>query len=583
MHPARTQVVESRRIPTLLNCLFFPTGLTRISPGRILGVAMLLAVLGAFLGYLVVMLAYGRSVLLFPFDYDQGEGFELYDAVRLARFQNIYLDNAQFPYYSSNYPPVYRVLLVPLVWLFGPHLWIGRIVAFVATLAIGGLIYLVARREWKAVGGDRLLVLAVPLLAALSFFAANFVYQVAPLARAHVPMVLFAFAGIACLEHAFRDATPRPRWAAAGVILLMTAGFTKLQAVDALAAGFAFLLLRRPRWFVQALLGCIAATALLFGWLNIVSHGQFWVNVVAANVNEYDIAVTWKTYGQWMMLQWPLLLCAGAFVVWELCDAWRARSLRSISIWSLYFVTGSAMGMLTGKWGAGPTYLIAAIAASCVCAALLLVRIARARISHGLLIWLTALVFGLQAAANAHMPTSGRVFGTVAQVLGLANLPSSYPPYPYYDRIGYTQLGHLLDKQDTANAWALVEELRKHPAPVWSEEAMFTLNADMDVVSNPTQLLNLAKNGMLDTHDMITRIEKREFGAIVLKAFFYPEDVKAAFGRAYRMVGSIKINGFDYYLLLPKTVTTQVSQFPNAKHAVPSPEGGRNSVFRGKY
>ncbi|MCX6018042.1 MAG: hypothetical protein NTZ50_05955, partial [Chloroflexi bacterium] len=30
-------------------------------------------------------------------------------------------------------------------------------------------------------------------------------------------------------------------------------------------------------------------------------------------------------------------------------------------------------------------------------------------------------------------------------------------------------------------------------------------------------------------------------------------------------------------------VTTQVSHFSNAKHAIPSPAGGRNRVFRGKY
>jgi hypothetical protein len=29
--------------------------------------------------------------------------------------------------------------------------------------------------------------------------------------------------------------------------------------------------------------------------------------------------------------------------------------------------------------------------------------------------------------------------------------------------------------------------------------------------------------------------------------------------------------------------TTQAIQFSNAKHAIPSPFGGRNSVFRGKY
>lgn len=525
-------------------------------PGRISGRALVTVAFAVlvvvYLGYLVILLAYSRSVLLFPFDYDQGEGFELYDAIRLARFENIYLDNAVFPYYSSNYPPVYRVLLVPLVWLFGPHLWVGRVVALGATLAIGAAMVFVVRRS-AFTGISSRAALFVPLLAGLSFYAANFVYQVAPLARAHVPMVLFAFLGIACIERAFRSDEPSARWAAAGVTLLMVAGFTKLQAVDALTAGFAFLLLRHRRWFSQAFFGCAVATLVLVLWIDGVSNGQFWLNVIAANVNEYDIAVTWKTYGWWLQLQWPLLACAMLNLAWEIRNAWRARSLQPIGVWSLYFVAGSAMGMLTGKWGAGPTYLIASIAAAGVCTAQLFARLLRAAPQRADLVnAAVVVVFALQAVVNVHMPTSGRLFGTIARVLGLTERPSSFPPYPYFDSMGYTQLGHLLDKQDAANAWALVDELRKHPAPIWTEEAMFNLNAGRDVVTNPTQLLNLSKNGMLDTRDMIARIERKEFGAIVLKAFFYPGDVKDAFGRTYAMVGSIKINGFDYYLLLPK-------------------------------
>ncbi len=519
-------------------------------------IAIALAVFGL---YFVVMLAYARTLLLFPFDYDQGEGFELYDAIRLARGQNIYLNNAQFPFYSSNYPPVYRVLLVPLIWLFGPQIWVGRAVAFVCTLAIGGLIMLAARKLWRpANGAGRWIDRAVAVLAGLAFFAANYIYHVAPLARAHLPMLMFAVAGLLCIDRGLRhsDARGQARWTALGIALLMTAGFTKLQAVDALVAGFAFLLIRRPRWCLQALVGCLVATVVIVLWLNTASEGQFWLNVISANVNEYDFAVTAKTYTQWFQLQGVLIVCATLFVIGDAGAVLRARSFQPISIWSLYFVTGSALGLLTGKWGAGPTYLAAAIAASCVCTVGLLNRVAGWWQANGRpqspIYALVAVVFLAQAALNVHLPTSGRFFGALARVLGLDKAPSSYPPYPYYDSSGYTQLGHLLDRADTANGWALVEELKKHPGPVWSEEAMLTLHAGKDVVTNPTQLLNLSKNGALDTRDMIARIEQREFGAVVFRAYFYPDDVKQAIDRNYATVGSIKINGFDYYLLLPR-------------------------------
>jgi len=545
--------------------------------------AVLLALAAAILiGYFVIYLVYARSLLAFPFDYDQGEGFELYDAIRLARGENIYLDNAQFPFYSSNYPPVYRLMLVPLIWRFGPHLWVGRLVAFAASLAIGLLIFLAARRSWQREAADqptagRLVAVLIPLLAALAFFAANYVYHVGPLARAHVPMVMFAFAGILCLEAAFKEGQPqaaRPvstrsaSYAFLGVALLLVAGFTKLQAVDALVAGFTYLLIRRPGWFVKALASGALVTGAIVLAANAATGGQFWLNVVLANVNEYDIAVTWQTYGQWFRLQGVLIVCSALHVLWDLLRAARARSLQPIMIWSLYFVASSAMGMLTGKWGAGPAYLIAAIAASCVCTASLLARLwglpmgdrgSRARplpaglqpvAFRPLVALLAATLFCLQAALNVHLPTSGRVFGTVARVIGVAGL-SSYPPYPYYDSVGFTQLGHLLDPADAANGWAMVEMIRGVQGPVWSEEAMLTLLAGKDVVTNPTQLLNLSRNNMLDTSQMIALIEQRAFGAVIFRALFYPDDVKEAIFRNYYWARNFKMNGFDYWVLLP--------------------------------
>ncbi|NJM41903.1 MAG: hypothetical protein HC853_14685 [Anaerolineae bacterium] len=340
----------------------------------------LLLTLGIFLLYLATYFAYAYNLFKFPFDYDQGEGFELYDAIRLARGENIYLDNAQFPFYASNYPPVYRTLLVPLIWLFGPKLYVGRAVAFACSLVIGGVIFLAARyllRRSEDEGMRRFPSsphLLIPLICALAFFAANYVYHVGPLARAHLPMVMFAIAGVYCLERAFDDAAGKPRrrtaplFAGLAVALLMAAAFTKLQAVDALAAGFGFLLLRKPNGF-DGVAGCLSFTLIFLLLMDKATAGQFWLNVVSANVNEYDIDVTWRTYYQWFCLQGALIVCSVVYVMWDGVAAIRARSFQPISIWSLYFVAGSALGMLTGKWGAGPTYLIAAIAASCVCTA----------------------------------------------------------------------------------------------------------------------------------------------------------------------------------------------------------------------
>jgi len=526
-----------------------------------------------FMGYLLLMLIYARSLFAFPLDYDQGEGFELYDGIRLARGEGIYLDNAQFPFYASNYPPVYRLMLVPLIWLFGAQIWVGRVLTFACTLLIGALIFL--NLKWKMENGKLEdtrsqfsifnFQFSISLIAALAFFAANYVYQIAPLARAHLPMVMFAVAGITCLDRAFVAAIPNPQspilnLKSLGIALLIIAGFTKLQAIDALAAGFGYVLLQQPRWGSKALAISVAITGLIVLWLNSLTGGQFWLNVVAANVNAYSFEQTWRIYREWFSLQAPLILCASLYVLWDVVDAIRYHDLRRISVWSFYFVTGCAMGMLTGKWGAGPAYLIAAIAAACVLTAKLLLRIREQglKIGHSdafqsLIPLFSSFIFLWQATLNLHLPTSGRIFSVVATVLGVSG-QSSYSSYPYYDSVGYTQLGHLLTPQDLIEAERLVQFAKSVNGPVWSEEAMITLRADKDVVTNPTQLYNLAKNNTLDTRQMIMMINERRFGLVILKAEFYPPDVLEAIGKNYdRQYPSTKMNGFDYWLLKPKT------------------------------
>jgi hypothetical protein len=520
----------------------------------------LLIALLPWMFYLLVLAAYASSLLRYPFDYDQGEGFELYDGIRLARGENIYLDNSRFPFYASNYPPVYRAMLVPFIWLFGPHLAVGRAVTLACTLAISAMIYLAAlhqqegRLRWLGLSPGHWLALIV----ALSFLGANYIYQIAPLARAHMPMVMFAFAGVALIERAFaRRATGRALfW---GVFCLMLAGFTKLQAVDAMAAGFAYYLIRQPLAAIKSALACAAVCGLVALGLNALTAGQFWLNVVAANVNEYDIGQTWFVYDQWWKLQGVMISLSALFVLWDVARAFRARSVRPITIWSMWAITGAAMGMLTGKWGAGPAYLIGGMAAQCVCVAGLFHRLAQpGAINRRIGVYAAAgVLLTVQAYLNFHTHTSGRFFGpasqAVAALMGRDKFPTSYAPYGYYDSIGYTQLGHVLDPNDAFNAQKISDAMRAMPGPVLSEEAMFTLRAGKGVITNPTQLYNLSKADMLDTRELIGMINRKEFSAVLFRAQFYPKDVLGAIGQNYRWPEkSYQLNGFDYWLLLPQ-------------------------------
>jgi len=62
--------------------------------GRILKALALLA----FLAYLGVYIAYAVDLFRWPYDYDQGESFELYDAVLHSRGEWPYRDSSVYPF-----------------------------------------------------------------------------------------------------------------------------------------------------------------------------------------------------------------------------------------------------------------------------------------------------------------------------------------------------------------------------------------------------------------------------------------------------------------------------------------------------
>ena len=96
----------------------------------------------------VIYLAFAAELIPFPFDYDQGEGHELYNAVLFSEGKCPYCTYEDYPYYSSNYPPVFHLIMMPLVAIFGPQYWIGRTIIFVSTLITGGSIAWAIFRKW---------------------------------------------------------------------------------------------------------------------------------------------------------------------------------------------------------------------------------------------------------------------------------------------------------------------------------------------------------------------------------------------------------------------------------------------------
>ncbi len=162
-------------------------------PRALKSIATLLTIVAvlAYVGYLIIYVSYALELFHWPFDYDQGEGFELYDAILFSQGKWPYRDNASFPFYASNYPPLFHLLIVPLLPIFGPRLIAGRLLSFVATLVTAVTIGFVVRRNIRNRERDWTGSWSIPLISGLGFLASNYVYQIGPLCRMHMTLVMF--------------------------------------------------------------------------------------------------------------------------------------------------------------------------------------------------------------------------------------------------------------------------------------------------------------------------------------------------------------------------------------------------------
>ncbi len=522
--------------------------------------ALTIAALAIMLGYFAIYVAYAANLINFPFDYDQGEGFELVDTIMFSQGLFPYQDTNTYPFYSSNYPPLFHVIAAPFVWLFGSAYWYGRLLGFLGTLVTAAAIAYAVYRD----GGRHRWI---ALLAGLAFLASNTVYHVGPLFRQHMTMVMFEMLAVVVLANVSENTHTRGRrWTLfAGLALVMAAGYTKQLAIATAAAVFVFLFIRQPRRAVVWAVGFAAVGGAIFLWMNIATNGQWWLQTITANVNYYYPEQTVGLFRLWFSLHGFLIIPAALYALYELYFA-------RLSIYTVWFAAGVGISILSGKWGAGDSYFATSIAALCVLSGLFASRTLNRTWTFSDNYLSRALIFPLRRFAPAlahiglivvpllyigygravlHLPTDG-VFAPVANLLGVeANASNGF--YDSAGRIagGYADIGHFTTQADIDAGWRIVELVRATDLPVLSEEAAFTLLAGKEVITNPTQLLNLDNAGLFDATALVDMIEAQAFGLVILRAQFYPQAVLIAIHTHYAHDETIRMNGFDYLIFRP--------------------------------
>ncbi|MBK8988339.1 MAG: hypothetical protein IPM39_20100 [Chloroflexi bacterium] len=533
-----------------------PTKLVFYLPRVLIGLA-----LAAFVGYFIVYAIYAYRLFQFPFDYDQGEGFELMDTLLFSQGQWPYRDNNTYPFYSSNYPPLFHVVIVPLVWLFGPQYWTGRLVSYLGTLITAAAIGYAVQRE-----GKRWWLSA---LAGLAFLASNYVYHVGPLFRQHMFMVMFETVAVVLMAAtiAKEEATGKRLNGRLLVVmlLLLAAGYTKQLAYATVAAVFIFFFIRQPKRAVLWAVPFALVTGLIFLWIDWSTNGMWLLNTVTANLNPFIREQAIGLFRQWFTLHTVLAVTALLFAVYQLY-------FERLSLYAIWFVAAVLNSVTAGKWGAGESYFATAIAASCILTGLAFYRVvawAEKRDGRRLIGWQTAvltaigLLFLIQANKMFHMPTDVPALRTIAAALGKptevwiapqtsCSAPRDPEMIPYVDSAGVSLLGRPPNAADTAAGIQIANFVAAGQTAAFAEDAGFNFYVGRDIVTNPTQLLNLYNNNQVDLTEMLAMLDAQAFDSVVLRAQFYPPPVLDVIGQRYETVELVQMNGFVYCLMRPR-------------------------------
>ncbi len=183
-------------------------------------------------------------------------------------------------------------------------------------------------------------------------------------------MVMFETLAVAAIAQ-FQHPRHGGRYFLLGLFFLLCAGYTKQLAVFTVVAALGFVFLRDIRRALAGGAGLALGAGGLFLLIDRATGGQWTVNIIHANVNEFDYRQTLLFLNQWLRLYPVLILLATGMLVWELF--WDR-----LSVYSLWFVLAVGMGLLSGKWGAGPAYFTTSIAAACVMSGRALLRLTEA-------------------------------------------------------------------------------------------------------------------------------------------------------------------------------------------------------------
>lgn len=340
---------------------------------------------------LVFTLWLGLTGLVYPYQLDYGEGIVLWFAQQLAHGQAIYKPLADFPYASSNYPPVAMLLSAALMPVFGDGYATGRLLNLTSALIVAALIFQIAHTETR----NRFSA----ALAGLFFLGSPYIYHWVPLFRVDLIGLAFSFAGI-YLVWRYQNSINRQHQNFHFVLFtfcFLLGLYTKHTLIAAPAAAFLALWTRNSQHRKPAIVFALAlgtSGGALYLLIDFITRGGFTAGLIESNATVFlfdQLLVLLQNFA----FTFSILL---ALALWSLFDRGRAKRL---GVLEWYAITAFAGLGLAGRVGAWENYFFEAIAIICVLASF---KLQHWNVQPETSNWIIPILLIIQLALMGHDP-----------------------------------------------------------------------------------------------------------------------------------------------------------------------------------
>jgi hypothetical protein len=317
-----------------------------------------LAVWSGLALYLAFTLWLGCAGLVYPYQLDYGEGIVLWFAQEIARGHAIYKPLADFPFASSNYPPVAMLLAAILMPIFGDGYLAGRLLNFASALIVAVLIFRIVRAETR----DH----HAAILASFFFLGSPYIFHWIPLFRVDLIGLAFTFTALYFawkreqnpITNASRESriTNYERFARITIFSLL-ALYTKHTLFAAPLAIFLALFRRDRRAAIQFALTLGASGGAIYLALDALTGGGFSAGLIESNATVFlfdQLIALLKNF----VTTFPVLILLAV-------GSWLAR-VRRFGVLELYALISFVALAMSGRVGAWENYFFEAIAIACV-------------------------------------------------------------------------------------------------------------------------------------------------------------------------------------------------------------------------